>query len=250
MQQNSIEGAPPLQLQETFTGGAPENPEEPEGSAMPGLGPFHRTDAGLLPVRLEGLRFSELGEHVLRSLQNFQWKRSSKAMTTAKDFLFPLPLGGCYHVQPEMQPWLTAVLRGLNSMYGSGQTNNQVPTALQKRVAQTVMGFLQRCFLWQEVVPQISFEDLFRVKGVDYRGEEIKLARSLNWPAPLTGSLLQLHFLMKWVLWQSKTSARGDVYLILMILSVFCGPRISNIWAVCRVRWWPTWTGRRSARDW
>ena len=148
---------------------------------MPGLGPFHRTDAGLLPVRLEGLRFSELGEHVLQSLQNFQWKRSSKAMTTAKDFLFPLPLGDCYHVQPEMQPWLTAVLRGLNSMYGSGQTNNQVPTALQKRVAQTVMGFLQRCFLWQEVVPQISFEDLFRVKGVDYRGEEIKLARSFNW---------------------------------------------------------------------
>jgi hypothetical protein len=43
------------------------------------------------------------------------------------------------------------------------------------------MGFLQRCFLWQEVVPQISFEDLFRVKGVDYRGEEIKLARSFNW---------------------------------------------------------------------
>lgn len=34
---------------------------------------------------------------------------------------------------------------------------------------------------WPERVPASTFDDLFKIKGVDYRGEEVKLAQALTW---------------------------------------------------------------------
>ena len=99
----------------------------------------------------------------------------------AQDVLFPMPLGDYPGVHPDKMPWLHAILLGLNSFYGVGWTSNAEPTALQKQVAASVLVYLDRMWAWTEVIPVCSFGDLFRVKGVDYRGEEIKLARSFSW---------------------------------------------------------------------
>ena len=34
---------------------------------------------------------------------------------------------------------------------------------------------------WKETIPPEDFSQLFKYKGVDYRGEEVKLARSFEW---------------------------------------------------------------------
>ena len=128
-----------------------------------------------------GRFFSELGEPILKSLQQLTWNRTCKTMPMAQDVLFPMPLGDYPGVHPDKMPWLHAILLGLNSFYGVGWTSNAEPTALQKQVAASVLVYLDRMWAWTEVIPVCSFGDLFRVKGVDYRGEEIKLARSFSW---------------------------------------------------------------------
>ena len=178
---NSIEGALLSRSEEAYKGGAPGLGGQPSEPAKSGQGPRACTEAGASPVGLAGLTFPALGEHIFQSFQFYQWKRASKNLTTAKDFLFPLPLGDWYDVHPDMKAWLNAVLQGLNSLYGSGRPSHRSPSDLQKRVAATVVSFLQRFWEWSDTVPPRSFEELFSIKGVDYRGEEIKLARSFNW---------------------------------------------------------------------
>ena len=103
-------------------------------------------------------------------------------MTTAKEFLFPWPLGDYPEVHSAKRPWLEAVLMGLNSLYGASLTSSRPPTVEQKRVASFIVKSLELFWSWEEKIPASTFKDLFRVKGVDYRGEEIKLARYFNWP--------------------------------------------------------------------
>eukprot|EP00435_Cladocopium_sp_Y103_P020901 s2412_g5.t1 len=152
---------------------------------------FHRTDAGRCrPLTLAGAAFSTLGDPIFNALLPLIWTRSGKTMTMATDSIFPLPLEGYELVPPEQTGWLKAVLTALNSLYGSGMTSSSCPSPSQKRVASTVLSFLSRMWEWKELVPQDTFEDFFNVRGVDYRGEEIKLARSFNWEC-IAGALPQ-----------------------------------------------------------
>jgi hypothetical protein len=34
---------------------------------------------------------------------------------------------------------------------------------------------------WNEVFPRLSFDTFFKSKGVDYRGEEVRLAQRITW---------------------------------------------------------------------
>eukprot|EP00435_Cladocopium_sp_Y103_P032616 s2458_g8.t1 len=143
---------------------------------------FHSIEAEPQPpLSFSGMRFAQMGEHLFQSLQMMLWKRAGKTQSMAGEIIFPLPLGGYPDVHPEKLPWLKAVLLALNSYAGVDRVATTAPTAMQKRVAVMVLNFLNRMWTWSEVVPKLSFEDLFRVKGVDYRGEEVKLARSFNW---------------------------------------------------------------------
>eukprot|EP00435_Cladocopium_sp_Y103_P049989 s855_g15.t1 len=175
--------SPELMLHGSFGGRRPG--DEPlhdwQRSALDSSSPG-TTNAGMAPERVGRARIGlVLPAAVAESLQMLLWRRASKTKSTAGEFLFPLPLEGYEDVHPEKRMWLKAILLALNSYAGAEGTAPSAPTAMQKQVASTVMGFVDRMWSWEERVPQLSFEELFRVKGVDYRGEEIKLARSFNW---------------------------------------------------------------------
>eukprot|EP00435_Cladocopium_sp_Y103_P061729 s678_g23.t1 len=61
---------------------------------------------GAIGPGLTGLSFRDLGEPIFQSLQSYLWTRTSKTMSTAQEFLFPLPLGDYDGVHPDMQPYL------------------------------------------------------------------------------------------------------------------------------------------------
>lgn len=164
-------------LRESPLGACPEPP-----AVMPTGAEFHRTvDAEPGALGLAGLTFSQLGGPLFECLQPYVWTRHSKTMPMAKDSIYPLPLEGYEGVHPAKLSWLQALLLGLNSLYGAGGTATSCPSELQKRLVQRLLGFLDRFWDWQETVPFTSFSQLFKVKGVDYRGEEVKLARSFTW---------------------------------------------------------------------
>ena len=59
-----------------------------------------------------GMKFSQMGSHLLDALQCCIDESHCKTLSTAKDFMFPLPLRGYPGVDPEKEPWLSAVLLG------------------------------------------------------------------------------------------------------------------------------------------
>ena len=149
--------------------------------AMTGVHEFHNQASSETKLSLAGLCFSKLGGHIMNLLQPLLWERPSKTLTMAKDPIYPMPLEGFHDVPPEMKAWLQAILMALNSLHGSGPSRLEKPTEIQKRVVSGLLEFLGRCWNWTEEIPHTSFSELFEVKGVDYRGEEVKLARSFNW---------------------------------------------------------------------
>ena len=72
-------------------------------------------------------------------------------------------------------------------MYGAVPASQDSPNEAQKKVVSSLQAALDNFWGWTEEVPQGNFKDLFRVKGVDYRGEEVKLAKSFSW-ASISGA--------------------------------------------------------------
>ena len=142
---------------------------------------FHKeAEVEIFPT-LAGCSFAELGSHINYTLQSLCWERSDKTMTMDQDICYPFPLGVYPNVPSSQQPWLDAVLRGLNSLYGTGMCTRDQPTEVQKKMVEGLLPFIERMTSWTEKVPHEDLKSLFSVKGVDYRGEEVKLARSFTW---------------------------------------------------------------------
>lgn len=143
---------------------------------------FHRTDGpDFSALDFAGLSFSEVGGPLHDALQHVLKVFHSKTLPMVKGSILPLPLEGYCGVPPPQQPWLRAILMGLNSLYGVSETCAGAPSDAQKELVVGLVRFLDRMWLWTERIPQDGFSQLFDVKGVDYRGEEIKLARAFNW---------------------------------------------------------------------
>ena len=145
------------------------------------LGALSLPDVGDSKMGLAGLKFRELGGHILNALQMYKFDEHSKTLPMVKDALLPLPLELAEGVAPEFRPWITSVILGLNSLYGELSPTSHPPSPAQKRMLQVLVDFVSRCWEWDEVVPQDDFRQFFEVKGVDYRGEEIKLAKPFTW---------------------------------------------------------------------
>ena len=149
---------------------------------MPSVHEFH-LDAGPSQqfISTAGCHLSDLGLIFSHALQSHAWERHSKTLSTVQEQVFPLPLGVYPDVDPVLKGWLEAVLRGLNSLYGCGRPSDSSPTELQKKLVGGLLPFIQRMLAWKERIPHEDFSQLFKYKGVDYRGEEVKLARSFEW---------------------------------------------------------------------
>eukprot|EP00435_Cladocopium_sp_Y103_P012901 s836_g3.t1 len=134
-----------------------------------------------LPLFFSGKCFFEVGGTLYDALQQFQWCRHSKAMTMAEDHLFPLPLGAVEGVHPDKAPWMCAILQALNSLYGCSGAKTLRATEVQKKLILSLAGALETMWGFEERVPTTTFGNLFDVVGVDYKGEEIKLAKHFSW---------------------------------------------------------------------
>lgn len=82
---------------------------------------------------------------------------------------------------PPTHRFLVAVTAGLDSMHGvqAGPCggNDKVRRAVQKRLGRV----LSSAVVMDEPIPLTAFSDFFSTRGLDYRGEEVKLAKPLTW---------------------------------------------------------------------
>eukprot|EP00435_Cladocopium_sp_Y103_P070511 s108_g35.t1 len=145
----------------------------------------------LVPVA--SLEFSDGGSGgVLENIMNWLNMRVGdflgrlcKTMTTGR--IFPLPsspsiLGQLF---PLNSPFERTVLRvlvfSLNSLNGEGTEAGKVISEYQKSVLRGLMEDCERIASWKSEDKMPDWSEFFRVKGVDYKGEEVLTAQSMSW---------------------------------------------------------------------
>ena len=95
--------------------------------------------------------------------------------------LFPLPLPGSLGWCEEEDPLLEGLIRGLNSLYGVDSSGGKNISKVQRRILERLRGVLKTSGLPRAVLPPLTLGDFFTTKGVDYSGEEVRVARSFQW---------------------------------------------------------------------
>ena len=84
----------------------------------------------------------------------------------------------CQPQDPEAA-WANQSSFCLNSLHGVSTGGKDNPAA--KRAVKRVEGIVEKSEILKEPIPQIQFENFWNYKGIDYDGEEVKLARKIKW---------------------------------------------------------------------
>eukprot|EP00438_Fugacium_kawagutii_P025239 Skav236128 [mRNA] locus=scaffold900:368879:380005:- [translate_table: standard] len=101
--------------------------------------------------------------------------------------VFPLPFSSARltllfpDVSPSGISCLRCVVVSLNSLYGVASLVDFEPNKLQRRVLQELWDNVERVLNWEERSPEVTWNSFFRVKGVDYKGDEVCTAQRIQW---------------------------------------------------------------------
>eukprot|EP00435_Cladocopium_sp_Y103_P063896 s76_g25.t1 len=179
----------------TAKGGAATSPEEPlcTDAGQMDTGDAEETNSGSCRVEkkkgvteMDGEVFSveELVHWLCGRLDVFS-DRHCKTQPSGKTFPLPTSSSTLSQCFPEESPVVLDMLRSLvvslNSLNGEWVFCGVPPSGYQKEVLQGLVEDCRRMVSWQEVSARVSWEEFFRCRGVDYRGEEILTAKSIRW---------------------------------------------------------------------
>ena len=101
--------------------------------------------------------------------------------------VFPLPSSFTTLSQlfPSKSPVVLALLRcsvlSLNSLNGEGMDSGSPVSDFKSKVLCGLVVDCERIAGWSERSAPVSWDEFFRVKGIDYRGEEVLTAQSIRW---------------------------------------------------------------------
>ena len=133
--------------------------------------------AGQLRALTPGFKVGDLGEmlsnviDILEKADVFCRSRST----------FPLPTHGIVDSTLPKQAFLQCVAKGLNSLYGLKAPDDFEGSSTSLRALKRISSILDENPLLNEPLPDTDFGDFFRSKGIDYHGEEVKVARKVTW---------------------------------------------------------------------
>ena len=101
--------------------------------------------------------------------------------------VFPLPssLSTLNLMFPSESPCVLDLLRSLvlalNSLNGEGLVASGAPSRFQQRILANLLIDCRRVAAWNERSPPVTWEEFFKVRGIDYRGEEVLTAQPIRW---------------------------------------------------------------------
>ena len=140
-----------------------------------------------LLFELEGMSFSGLGSKTLQYLLEVFPLRSQSLGGCDKGNLFPLPTsrsileGYCPDLDSDGVSWLVSVCLGLNSFWGGPLFNDEKATGLQSSCLKQLSTDVGRLCSLTERLGGFEWETFFKNRGVDYQGEEVKVAHYFTW---------------------------------------------------------------------
>ena len=101
--------------------------------------------------------------------------------------VFPLPTSSVYlsqvfsHFPPDVICMLRVLVVSLNSLNSEGLWNDQEGTPLQVEVLEGLVQDCARFVAWDVSIPAVTWGEFFKSRGVDYKGDEILTAQSMQW---------------------------------------------------------------------
>ena len=138
----------------------------------------------LLSVKGSELELKGLGKLVgdaLDYLDDFSTSCRPRS-TTRKYELFPLPVSGVYPPDDPAEPFLQAVVKALNSLHGSGKVGpGEKPSPVARGVIKRLRDIVLTSKVLHEPLPELTFSSFFAHRGVDYSGDEVRLAMPVCW---------------------------------------------------------------------
>ena len=135
----------------------------------------------------EGISFSGLGSKALQYLLEVFPLRSQTLGGCDKGNLFPLPTsrsileGFCPDLDSGGVSWLISVCIGLNSFWGGQLFNDEEATGVQSSCLKQLSTDVGRLCSLTERLGAFEWETFFKNRGVDYQGEEVKVAHYFTW---------------------------------------------------------------------
>ena len=151
---------------------------------------FHLTVRRLLEDTLKGagqaIKVGSVGSFVVDALEILEVSQISSCRprsTAGKGELFPIPVGAIHaHDEPHFQ-FLRAVVVGLNSLhsFGVSGTGEKLISPPHFVWCKRLDGILRRSALLEEPLPTMDFSQFFSQRGLDYSGEEVRLAQPICW---------------------------------------------------------------------
>lgn len=150
------------------------------------------------------IKVGSLGSLVVDALSMLEKPSCRPRSTTGKGDLFPLPVAHFSHHPESHSAFLPAVLASLNSMHSFGETGaserlSPAARSVCKRLDEVVTG----SSILEEPLPDLNFKSFFSSRGLDYSGEEVRLAIPINWKS------VESSFPQKLAVWTYGTSAAG-----------------------------------------
>eukprot|EP00438_Fugacium_kawagutii_P025257 Skav212859 [mRNA] locus=scaffold786:278107:283976:+ [translate_table: standard] len=136
---------------------------------------------------LHGCTLGQVGTFLLHQLLEVLPLRSKTTGTRNSSALFPVPtsravlVGVIGDVGDEVLCWLVCMCMALNSVWGEQLHCDRPPNEGQvlclKRLAEEAKRFCEM----DVKVEELDWKEFFTVRSVDYRGEEVKVARRFRW---------------------------------------------------------------------
>ena len=128
------------------------------------------------------IKVGDLGELFQQVMHRCRQDESCRLQPMAGNrSLFPLPVSTCLEQFPNAPPFLQALACGLNDLHGVEDSTESRGNPTSLRAMKNLAATAASSEILEETIPKIDFKEFLKHRKVDYRGEEIKVAKKLKW---------------------------------------------------------------------
>eukprot|EP00435_Cladocopium_sp_Y103_P018568 s1259_g4.t1 len=134
-----------------------------------------------------GCQLNVCGDLLFKELLGVLPLRSQDMGRPDKDCAYPLPTSrsSFLSLDPELRDcelsWMVCVTSSLNSFYGGLVWYEGDVNETQKACLNHLMKDVKRFTSINADLPDLSWDDLFSVRSIDYKGDEVKVAKWFGW---------------------------------------------------------------------
>eukprot|EP00438_Fugacium_kawagutii_P011158 Skav227732 [mRNA] locus=scaffold3513:12968:18204:+ [translate_table: standard] len=149
--------------------------------------PSFASEKVFAPDRMVGKNLVDCGGFLLHRLLEVLPLRSKPRVRTEKVAIFPLPTSRS--VLMEFAPtlceseltWLLCVCLSLNSLWGEQLHHDGAPVGAQAACLEHLIRHVRSFSSMSVQVEAFDWRDFFQVKSIDYKGDEVRVARWFCW---------------------------------------------------------------------